>query len=129
MLAKIFVPVVALAVLAGCADSYEPVVDFQASRNTRDAYQTNLYECQQLAKQGGSPVEDAAVGGVGGAALGAAVGAISGAILGGGAGTGAAAGAAIGGTAGGAGGAVKGVSDQKSIVRKCLQGRGYAVLD
>ena len=114
--------------LSACAGSYEPVVDFQASRNTAEAYDQNLRECRALAKQGGSPVEDAAIAGAGTAAVGAALGAITGAILGGGAGTGAAAGAALGGTAGAAGGAVSGVSDEKSIVRECLRGRGYSVL-
>ncbi|GAB5471000.1 MAG: hypothetical protein Kilf2KO_40300 [Rhodospirillales bacterium] len=129
MLAKIASVATLSLMLAACASSYEPVVDYKASTNTSQAYEQNLRECRALAEQGGSPVEDAAIGGVGGAAVGAAIGAISGAILGGGAGTGAAAGAAIGGTAGGAGGAVKGVSDQRSIVRECLRGRGYAVVD
>ncbi|MEO1190215.1 MAG: hypothetical protein AAFY02_00530 [Pseudomonadota bacterium] len=128
MLAKALLPVAAVMVLAACASSYEPVVDFRASTASAEAYDQNLRECRALAEQGGSPAEDAAVAGVGGAALGAALGAISGAILGGGAGTGAAAGAAIGGTAGAAGGAVSGVSDQKSIIRNCLSGRGYAVV-
>ncbi len=129
MYAKVSSILVATAFLASCVSSYDPVVDFKASRNTSQAYDQNLRECQALAEQSGSPVEDAAVAGVGAAALGAALGAISGAILGGGAGTGAAAGAAIGGTAGVAGGGVAGVADQRTIVRNCLRGRGYAVVE
>ncbi len=128
MYAKFSAALLASAVIAGCADSYSPVVDFQASTNSAENYDTNLQACRNLAKQGSSPVEDAAVAGVGGAALGAATGAIAGAILGGGAGTGAAAGAAIGGTVGTAGGAVSGISDEKAMIRNCLRGRGYSVL-
>ncbi|MBC6417233.1 MAG: hypothetical protein GDA47_05440 [Rhodospirillales bacterium] len=129
MYAKLSAGFLAVALVAGCADTYDPVVDFKVSNNTSEAYDQNLRECRALAKQGSSAAEDAAVGGLGGAALGAAVGAISGAILGSGAGTGAAAGAAIGGATGAAGGAITGVSDEQSVIRNCLRGRGYAVLD
>ncbi len=128
MYAKVSAAFLATALIAGCADSYTPTVDFKASTNTPENFDRDLEECRNLAKQGSGTVEDAAVAGVGGAALGAATGAIAGAILGGGAGTGAAAGAAIGGTVGTAGGAVKGVSDEKQMIRNCLRGRGYSVL-
>ncbi|MBC6406109.1 MAG: hypothetical protein GDA41_10395 [Rhodospirillales bacterium] len=129
MYTKLSATFLAVALIAGCANAYDPVVDFRVSNNTSEAYDQNLRECRALAKQGGSAAEDAVVGGLGGAALGAAVGAIGGAILGGGAGTGAAAGAGIGGATGAAGGAISGVSDERSIIRNCLRGRGYAVLD
>ncbi len=128
MYAKVSSALLATALIAGCASSYTPVVDFQASTNTPENFDQNLEACRNLAQQGSGAVEDAAVAGVGGAALGAATGAIAGAILGGGAGTGAAAGAAIGGTAGTVGGAAQGVSDEKQMVRNCLRGRGYSVI-
>ncbi len=128
MYAKLSVALLAGAMIAGCTSSYTPTVDFAASTNTPENYNQNLEECRNLAQQGGSAVEDAAVAGVGGAALGAATGAIAGAILGGGAGTGAAAGAAIGGTVGTVGGGAQGISDEKQMVRNCLRGRGYSVL-
>ncbi|MEQ8654286.1 MAG: hypothetical protein RIC87_17605 [Kiloniellales bacterium] len=128
MYAKLSVALLAGAMIAGCASSYTPTVDFAASTNTPENFDKNLQECRNLAQQGSSVVEDTAVAGVGGAALGAATGAIAGAILGGGAGTGAAAGAAIGGTAGTVGGAASGISDEKQMVRNCMRGRGYSVI-
>jgi hypothetical protein len=117
----------AATVLAGCAQSYQPVVDTKGVDSAR--YQQDLYECRQYAEQK-SPAGDAAIGALGGAAGGAALGAITGAILpGASAGTGAALGAATGGTVGVAGGAYKGVNDQQRIIDNCLRGRGYSVLN
>ena len=59
---------VAAASLAGCAQSYQPVVDTKGHDTAR--YQQDLYECRQYAERT-SPVQDAAVGGLGGAAAGA----------------------------------------------------------
>ena len=111
--------------LAGCAQSYQPVVDTKGVDSAR--YQQDLYECRQYAEQT-SPAGDAAVGGVAGAAGGAALGAIVGAFTGN-AGQGAAIGAATGGAVGVAGGAGKGINDQQTIINNCLRGRGYSVLN
>jgi len=111
--------------VAGCAQSYQPVVDTKGVDSAR--YQQDLYECRQYAEQT-SPAGDAAVGAVAGAAGGAALGAIVGAFTGS-AGTGAAIGAATGGTVGVAGGATKGINDQQTIINNCLRGRGYSVLN
>jgi outer membrane lipoprotein SlyB len=111
--------------IAGCAQSYQPVVDTKGVDSAR--YQQDLYECRQYAEQV-SPAGDAAVGGLAGAAGGAALGAIVGAFTGG-AGTGAAIGAATGGAVGVAGGAGKGITDQQRIINNCLRGRGYNVLN
>ena len=92
-------------------------------------YQQDLYECRQYAEQV-SPVGDAAVGGLGGAAAGAALGAITGALVGGvSAGEGAAFGAATGGAVGLGAGAYSGVNEQQRIIDNCMRGRGYNVLN
>jgi uncharacterized protein YcfJ len=117
----------AMATLVGCAQSYQPVVDTKGHDTAR--YQQDLYECRQYAEQT-SPVQDAAVGGLGGAAAGAALGAITGALVGGvSAGSGAALGAATGGALGVGAGAYSGVNEQQRIIDNCLRNRGYSVLN
>ena len=111
--------------LAGCAGSYEPIIDRKAGIDEAK-YQQDLSECRGYAEQV-SPAGDAATSAGIGAVLGAALGAIGGAITGS-AGTGAAVGAAVGGAGGIASGIGSGVSSQKDIIRNCLQGRGYSVL-
>jgi outer membrane lipoprotein SlyB len=118
---------VAMATLAGCAQTYQPVVDTRGHDSAR--YQQDLFECRQYAEQV-SPAGKAAVTGVGGAAAGAALGAITGALVGGvGAGEAAAVGAATGGAVGVGAGAYSGVNDQQQIIDNCLRGRGYNVLN
>ena len=117
----------ATATLAGCAQTYQPVVDTRGQDSAR--YQQDLYECRQYAQRV-SPAGDAAVGGLTGAAAGAALGAITGALVGGvSAGSGAAVGAATGGAVGVGTGAYSGVKDQEQIINNCLRGRGYNVLN
>jgi outer membrane lipoprotein SlyB len=111
--------------LAGCAQSYQPVVDTKGVDSAK--YQQDLVECRQYAEQV-SPGEKAATGGVIGAAGGAALGAILGAITGS-PGTGAAVGAVGGGAAGAGAEGIGGVSEQKRIINNCLRGRGYNVLN
>ena len=114
-----------LVVLAGCAQSYQPVVDTKGVDTAK--YQQDLFECRQYAERV-SPVGEAATGGLMGAAGGAALGAIIGAFTGS-AGTGAAVGAATGGAVGAGAGGVTGVSEQQRIIDNCLRGRGYNVLN
>lgn len=112
-------------VLAGCAtgqtgENYRPIVDTKG----RDAaqYENDLRECQAYAAQAAGAAQQAAAG--------AAAGAIFGALLT------AAAGnnysrnrsAMVGGLLGGAGGAAQGETDQRNIIRTCLNNRGYSVL-
>jgi hypothetical protein len=113
-----------LVLLAACAQSYQPIIDTKGVDQAK--YQQDLYECRQYAEQV-SPAGETAKGALIGAALGAAAGAATGAIAGN-AGTGAAIGAAGGGIVGGGAGAYSGVSDQKEVIRRCLAGRGYSVL-
>ncbi len=118
---------VAMATLAGCAQTYQPVVDTKGQDSAR--YQQDLYECRQYAEQV-SPAGQAAVGGLGGAAAGAALGAITGALVGGvSAGEGAAFGAATGGAVGVGTGAYRGIDEQQRVIDNCLRGRGYNVLN
>lgn len=116
--------VLALALLAGCAHSYQPIVDLQNVDQMR--YQQDLAVCRQYADQV-DPVKEAGtdllIGALGGAALGAATGAIAGDAA-----MGAATGAAIGGIGGAGVGGVSGAERQKQIIRNCLSGRGYKVL-
>lgn len=111
------------AALTGCASgpSYNNVVIDTRDVNTRE-YSQDLFECRQYAD--GLPVGNSAAGGaVAGALLGAAVGAIFGnsdlALQVAGAG-------ALYGAADGAGQAAQG---QAGIVKECLRGRGYRVLN
>jgi outer membrane lipoprotein SlyB len=118
------VVLVASIALAGCARSYEPIVDNQGVDEAR--YQQDLSECRDYAEQvnvGGEAATGTGIGAVLGGALGAVVGAFSG-----GAGRGAALGAAVGGVTGGAKGTAEGVSGQKQVIANCLRHRGYAVL-
>lgn len=110
-------------VVAACAS--DPIVDTKGVDPLR--YQADLAECRQYADQvsvAGSAAGGGLFGGAAGAAVGAAVGAVTGNP-----GTGAAVGAAGGGTSGVVGGTARGVSKQDRVVRNCLRGRGYSVLD
>ena len=106
--------------LAGCA--YRPVVDPKTSAHPEN-YETDLAECRQLAEQGAHPGGSAAGGAVVGAGVGAALAVATGHK--GLAGQAAGGGAVIG----GAKGAGAGAHEQRAIVRNCMKGRGYAVLN
>lgn len=104
--------------LAGCA--YNPIIDPKTSRHPEN-FQADLAECRQIAEQ--AP-RGAALAGAGvGAALGAGVAVASGHP--------GAAGQAAGGGAviGGARGAGATHREKRMIVRNCLKGRGYSVLN
>jgi outer membrane lipoprotein SlyB len=114
-----------LAGVAACASSYQPIVDMKGVDAER--YQADLDECREYAEQvspAGSAATGAGLGGLAGAGIGAAIGAVRGSP-----GTGAAVGAAGGGSAGLFGGGARGVEKQKRVIRNCLRGRGYRVLD
>jgi outer membrane lipoprotein SlyB len=113
-----------VAVLAGCAQSYEPIVDMKGVNQAR--YQQDLSECRSYAEKV-SPAGEAATSGVIGAGIGAALGAIVG-VFSGSPGTGAALGAGVGGAGGAASGGLHGAAGQKQVINNCLRHRGYAVL-
>jgi hypothetical protein len=118
----LFVAVLALCA-AGC--SSDPIVDMKGVDEER--YQQDLAECRQFADQvdvARSAGGGALLGAAGGAAVGAVVGAITGRP-----GTGAAVGGGAGGTSGLFAGGVRGENKKERVVRNCLRGRGYSVLD
>lgn len=103
----------------GFGDEHRPIVDMQG----RDpvAFERDLADCQNYARQTASAAQAAAAGALLGALLNAAAGK---AITGSGGNRAGAAGAIIGGLAG----AGAGETNQRAIIRNCLSGRGYSVL-
>ena len=111
--------------LAACGP-YDPIIDRGQAGFDDAAYQRDLAECRGYAAE----IEPARQA-VGGALLAAAAGAAFGAIIGsfdGNAGRGAGLGASVGGLGGGVRGGATAIDRQEEIVRRCLAGRGYAVL-
>ena len=106
------------ALLTGCAGAaYRPMID---STRGPGNYEKDLIDCQDYAKQ--------VVGGAEGAIFGAILGALLGAALGGGHGLGnemAGFGAATGALSVGA----AGENNQRDVIRRCMAGRGYSVLN
>jgi outer membrane lipoprotein SlyB len=108
----------------GCATTaganYRPIIDSKGVDLNR--FETDLRECQSFAQQTAGAAESAAAG--------AAAGAILGAVLA------AAAGnnysrsstARVGAVTGAVGAGAEGETNQRNIVRRCLAGRGYRVL-
>lgn len=122
---KTVVALLISALLGACAtrpmgDNYRPIVDLKGADTSR--YESDLSDCQAYARQTASAAEQAAAG--------ALAGAIFGALLAAAAGGGYSRNqhAAVGAVVGAAGGAVEGERDQRSIIVRCLSGRGYSVL-
>lgn len=105
--------------LAGCARS-KPIVDHTGVDEA--AYAQDLADCQAYADE-----VEAGARVAGGAAGGAAVGGAMGAILNGSGG--AARGAGVGAVGGAASGARSAAREQDQVVKNCLRGRGYRVLN
>jgi outer membrane lipoprotein SlyB len=117
--------VAAILALCTAACSSDPIVDMKGVDQER--YSQDLAECRQYADQvdvARSAGGGALLGAAGGAAVGAVVGAITGSP-----GTGAAVGGGAGGTSGLFAGGASGVNKEQRVVRNCLRGRGYHVLD
>jgi outer membrane lipoprotein SlyB len=113
------------ALLCGCAgtgQNYRPLVDTQSSRNSGANFEADLFQCQQYATQ----VADAAQTALAGAIVGALIGAAFGAAIGHGVSRNDM--AAFGAASGGVQGAAAGEEGQRSVIRRCLAGRGYSVL-
>ena len=109
---------VALLALAACSGATGPIIDTKGVDMAK--YDQDRTECETYATQvsTGTAVGKGAVGG-------AAVGAAIGAIAGGGAGKG----AGIGAVSGGAQSARISDREKADVVRNCLRGRGYRVLN
>lgn len=106
--------------LAGCASTDRVIVDPQGIDQAK--YQQDLAECRQVADQVGTG-RDAAEGAVGGAVIGGLLGAIFGNSRS------AAVGAGAGAVVGGAGKAGDAQQEKEKVLKNCMRGRGYRVLN
>jgi hypothetical protein len=111
---------VAVTILTACTTTDEIIIDKKGV--SMDAYEQDLAECQAYAaevKKG----EKAAKGATSGAVIGGLIGAITGGS------DGAVKGAGVGAVSGGAKGISQGEQDEVQVVKSCLRGRGYKVLN
>ena len=114
----------AAAFLVGCAATsganYRPIVDNKGVDQNR--YESDLRECQSYATQTAGAADSAAAGAVAGALLGA--------VLAGAAGKNysRSSSARVGAVSGAVGAGVEGERNQRTIINRCLAGRGYRVL-
>jgi hypothetical protein len=116
---SVFVVIAAL----GCAGAnVRPLVDMKGVNDA--AYEKDLQECQAYAKEQSGMGETAAKG----AGAGAIVGGLLGLVTGGNT-TGIVQAAGAGAVIGAAGGAFTGNQSQEAVVKRCLSGRGYKVLN
>jgi hypothetical protein len=106
------------AVLAACSSSTAPIIDTRGVDMAR--YRQDLAECEAYKEQVKTG-EGVTKGAAGGAAVGAAIGAIAGGSAGKGAG--------IGAVTGGAESARIADREKADVVKNCLRGRGYRVLN
>jgi outer membrane lipoprotein SlyB len=112
--------IVTVTLLTACTTTDEIIIDKKDV--DMDNYEQDLAECQTYAaevKKG----EKAAKGAASGAVIGGLIGAITGGA------DGAVKGAGVGAVGGGAKGASKGEQDEVQVVKNCLRGRGYKVLN
>lgn len=114
--------VITALLLAGCANTgakYRPIID---SKNVDlNRYEADLSECQSYAEQKGGAAEKAAIGAGAGAVLGGVLAAVGNGDKG--------SASRVGGVMGAVSGATSGEQSQRSIIKRCLIGRGYKVLD
>jgi hypothetical protein len=108
---------IAVIGVSACASSRGPIIDTKGVDMAK--YQEDLADCEQYGREV-QPARGVARGAAGGAAVGAAIGAITGSP-GRGAGIGAVSGAAQSG--------VEGDRERSGVVKNCLRGRGYKVLN
>lgn len=106
----------------GCSTPGKPIVDMKGVNQAQ--YEKDLEECSVYADE-----VNVAGKAVGGAAAGAAVGAAIGAIWDGHDGNSPARGAGTGAVLGGAGGTGSGLNERSGVIKNCLRGRGYRVLN
>lgn len=116
-MSRLALPLAMVLSLSACASTYRPIVDSAVSPAK---YEQDLSECQAYAGSDSAPIAVAVIGGVVGLAFSALLVAGSGV-------SGHSVqrfGAAMGAISGGLGA----VNQQKSIVARCMVGRGYSVL-
>jgi outer membrane lipoprotein SlyB len=117
------ITVVMIATQVGCANTganYRPIVDTQGVDLNR--YEVDLRECQQYATQTMSAGQSAAAGAVAGALFGAILASAAGSRYD------KNSTARVGAVSGAAGAGAEGETNQRNIIRRCLAGRGYKVL-
>lgn len=117
--------VLTVTALAGCATNqmganYRPIIDTRGVDFNR--FEADLRECQQYANQTAGAGEGAVAGAVAGAALGAVLAAAAGSRYS------RTQTARVGAVGGAVGAAAEAENNQRSIIRRCLSGRGYSVL-
>lgn len=109
--------------LIGCAGAnVRPIVDLKGKDQA--TYENDLQQCQSYATQQSGAATTGAMAAGAGAVLGAALGLVAGGNR-----TGIAQTAGVGGVLGGAGGMFEGNKAQENVVKQCLRGRGYNVLN
>lgn len=109
----------------GCANmgsGFTPIVDKKGVNEAQ--YQKDLQECQGLSTETEGAGADAAKRAAGGAAVGALIGLVGGSNR-----TGIAQTAGVGSVIGGASGLYANNAEKQNIIRRCLSGRGYRVLN
>ena len=123
-IAAIGVAISIMALLSGCAATtganYRPIIDSKGIDFNR--YEADLRECQSYATQTASAAQSAAAGAVAGAVLGAAIAAAAGSRYD------RSSTARVGAVTGAVGAGVEGERNQRTIINRCLAGRGYKVL-
>jgi uncharacterized protein YcfJ len=117
---NILVAIIVPLVIIACTTTDEIIIDQKGVNMS--TYQQDLTECQTYGKQVKTGEKTTK-----GAASGALVGGLSGAITGGS--SGAVTGAGVGAVGGGAKGANQGQQSEVQVVKRCLSGRGYRVLN
>lgn len=125
-LACLLIATLTLTTTTGCAtrstgENYRPLVDLKGADPSR--YEADLGQCQAYARQVAGAAEKAAAGALAGALLGAVLAAAAGSRYS------RNQHAAVGAVAGLASGAAAGEQDQRSVIIRCLGGRGYSVLN
>ena len=104
--------------ITGCSSAPQPIIDTKGVNMS--VYEQDLAECQQYSEQ-----VDTSSGVANGAAAGGIVGGAAGAI-GGGSGT---RGAGVGAVIGAAKSGGRAAAEKQAVVKNCLRGRGYRVLN
>jgi outer membrane lipoprotein SlyB len=126
LLTRIVLVVLSAAVISGCKTTDEinaPIVDMpNPTYQQREEYVQDLNDCSVYADEV-QTAKKAGAGAVTGAAIGGAVGAIFGGA------SGAAEGAGSGAVVGGAKGGMQGAAERSQVIKSCLRGRGYKVLN
>jgi outer membrane lipoprotein SlyB len=113
-------PILLLLSVTACTTTHEIIIDRKGVNMA--SYEADLAECRVYSSEvasGEKAVKGAASGAVVGGAIGAVVGGSSDAATG----------AGVGAITGGARGVSQGEQDKLRVVKNCLRGRGYRVLN